>query len=133
MYGLPGSGKTTWALEYCKTNLSTIRVNRDSIRTMIGPNHNYDARMEGLVTSIEHKAINKALLEGYDVVVDATNLRGYEQFIPLMPKESDVELIIRDMQVSLEECILRDSKRDVGKVGEEVIRRMHKQYFKNES
>ncbi len=128
--GLPASGKTTWSLDYCKNNLNTVRVNRDSIRLMLGPNFRHGSEMEGLVTSIEHKSINKALLQGYDVIVDATNFWGYEQFITLMPKEADIELIIQEFDISLEECIMRDSKRTEGQVGKEVIERMYKKYIK---
>jgi len=30
--GIPASGKTTWAREYCLKNPNTVRVNRDDIR-----------------------------------------------------------------------------------------------------
>ena len=32
--GIQGSGKTTWAKQYCKEHPNTIRVNRDDIRQM---------------------------------------------------------------------------------------------------
>ena len=33
--GIQGSGKTTWAKQYCKEHPNSIRVNRDDIRAII--------------------------------------------------------------------------------------------------
>lgn len=32
--GIQGSGKTTWAKQYCKEHPNSIRVNRDDIRAI---------------------------------------------------------------------------------------------------
>lgn len=34
--GIQGSGKTTWAKNYCNEHPNSIRVNRDDLRAMMG-------------------------------------------------------------------------------------------------
>lgn len=36
LQGIPGSGKTTYARQFCKDHDNYVRVNRDDIRNMLG-------------------------------------------------------------------------------------------------
>jgi predicted kinase len=129
--GLPASGKSTWAEEYMKSNPYTLRVSRDMIRNMLKLNFPHGSFLEELVTDIEDISIKNSLKKGYSVIVDATNFRGYERFISLMPVESDINIMLIEFDTPLEECILRDSKRS-SPVGKDVIERMYKKYIKYE-
>lgn len=126
--GIPAAGKTTWSKEYINNNPNTIRVNRDDIRNMLTPNFIHGGDMESLVTSIEHHTIRKALSSGYSIIIDATNFKGTGQFTKIADQlEIEYELIIKRFETTLEECILRDSKREKP-IGEEVIRKMYNKH-----
>lgn len=133
--GLPASGKSTfarnWVLEDPKKR---VRVCRDDIRRQLGPS--WIPTREKLVTKIEYSMVLYSLESGYSVIVDATNLnkKYYKWPVWLHKWKQDntsfpeVELIENKsfLEISIEECIRRDSLR-IGdeKVGEEVIRRMY--------
>jgi predicted kinase len=130
--GLPASGKSTfsrnWVNEAPKTR---IRVCRDDIRRMLGPY--WVPTREDLVTSIERETVRTALMQGFSVVLDATNFQcdWAEKMLKNM-MTTKAEIKIEDFtHVSLEECIARDAFRDKSEqVGEEVIRRFHEKYIK---
>ena len=132
--GIQGSGKTTWAKQYCKEHPNTIRVNRDDIRQMFS--QKWSKELEQIVIDTELRAIDNALYEEMDVVVDdVSNLnkytvdkiwdivRKYQQ----MRSISDYGIIYQDLFTPLEECIERDSKRP-NPIGEEVIRKTYERY-----
>lgn len=132
--GIQGSGKTTWAKQYCKEHPNTIRVNRDDIRQMFS--QKWSKELEQIVIDTELRAIDNALYEEMDVVVDdVSNLnrytvdkiwdivRKYQQ----MRSISDYGIIYQDFFTPLEECIERDSKRP-SPIGEEVIRKTYERY-----
>src|SRR5882757_8006493 len=70
--GIPASGKTVWALEYCKDNPNTIRVNKDSLRLM-AYGEPYRPEWEDFICILRDRIIDQALHMKYDVVVDDTN------------------------------------------------------------
>ena len=123
LMGLPASGKSSFAAKFIADNPSYRRVNKDSIREMI----NFSAwtrNGDNLVQSIRDAVIHEILTSGYNVVIDDTNLQQvhidkFEQFAEYY----NCELEFLYFDVSLEECIERDSQR-IGCVGEEVIRRL---------
>lgn len=132
--GIQGSGKTTWAKQYCKEHSNTIRVNRDDIRQMFS--QKWSKELEQIVIDTELRAIDNALYEEMDVVVDdVSNLnrytvdkiwdivRKYQQ----MRSISDYGIIYQDFFIPLQECIDRDSKRP-NPIGEEVIRKTYEKY-----
>ncbi len=127
--GLPASGKSTFATAWVEESpCERVRVNRDSIRRQLGPY--WVPSREGLVTDIENFMICSALSQEYDVVVDATNLRGTARFTQLIKTLSvTVDLEVKDFtDVPVEVCIERDRNRPES-VGEEVIRNFHKKYL----
>ncbi len=131
--GLPSSGKTTWAKQYCTENPNTIRVSRDDIREMLTPIFKHGGSMEHLVTDIELFTIEKSLIEGYNVIVDATNFRGTSHFQRIIDRigTSGIDLEIKSfLDVPVGECIVRDSKREKS-VGVSVITRMYNKYLSN--
>lgn len=143
LIGLPASGKTTWAKSYIDSHPDTVRVSRDDLRTMRHPYWIPD--QERVINDWEIALTATALGHGKDVILDATNLHPerrdaftnrvdeyiFMKFIDdsLMtvdnkaPKYFTVEET-SFLDVSIDECIKRDSERKVGKVGEEVIKNM---------
>ena len=132
--GIQGSGKTTWAKQYCKEHPNTIRVNRDDIRQMFS--QKWSKELEQIVIDTELRAIDNALYEEMDIVVDdVSNLnrhtvdkiwdivRKYQQIRSI----SDYGIIYQDLFISLQDCIERDSKRP-NPIGEEVIRKTYEKY-----
>lgn len=130
--GLPASGKSTWSKEYVKNNSNVVRVNRDEIREMLslkGWNPTFENKV---VVGGEKKFVREALSNGLDVIIDDTNLnpavRGMWEKIG---KELGAEVIVKEFNVDLEECIKRDALRD-RTVGKEVIMRMYNNYVKEQ-
>lgn len=128
LQGLPGSGKTTWARDYVKGRKDYVIVNRDSLRNMRGDY--WISEQENLITEIEDMCIELSLRKGYNVIVDATNFRGLNRFRDITARFIDpIDVELKIFTTSLEECILRDSKRE-SPVGESVIKNMYEKYLK---
>jgi len=130
--GVPASGKSTWAMEWVAENPdSRRRVNRDDIRYAVYGVYSDASINEQLVTAIENQQVENALVAGLDVVIDATNLnaKSIRRFSDIADKHN-YEVEIKDFEVSLEEAILRDSRREKS-VGEEVIKSFFVRYIKD--
>lgn len=130
--GLPGSGKTFWAKEYQKTHPDVVRVNKDDLRAML---HNsvHSKEREKFVLKMRNFAVEQALSEGHDVIVDDTNFNPEHELALLKlisEKFPKATLTVQDFTwVPLEECIKRDSLRSNG-VGVKVIRTMYDRHLK---
>jgi predicted kinase len=133
--GLPASGKSTWARQFCKENKSFVRVNRDDLRRMRG--EYWVPEQESLITQWERTAVLGALISGVNVVLDSTNLneKYLQQFKDYIIDNARVQVEFEEkvFDTSVEECIRRDAARpEAERVGEKVIRRMYDQYLKRE-
>ena len=137
--GLPASGKSTWAKEYVKKSGNTKRINKDDLRAMMD-NGIFSGKNEKFVLEVRDFLIQQALMSGFNVIVDDTNLhpkhearmreiiKSWDKV--LMPgKKEKWEFEVEDFSlVPLETCIARDLKRPVS-VGEKVIRQMYNQFL----
>ena len=131
--GIQGSGKSTWAKQWCHEDPEhRVRFNNDDIRNMLGdywvPNR------EKLVTEAKANMITFALVKGYDVVVDNMNLNPKEdEWIRTLcaniekDKGPKYDLEFKDFWTPVEECIRRDAMRP-NPIGEKVIRQTWKRY-----
>ena len=74
--GLPGSGKSTWALKQKEESKNkTVIINKDAIRTMIHGVYKYDSDYEDLVKSTVEGFFHGALFgDKMDLIVDETNI-----------------------------------------------------------
>lgn len=136
MKGLPGSGKSTFAKEILNQNKETYkRINRDELRKMFDNDYNSVAN-EKFIRQMRDLLITSALEKGKNVIVDDTNISAKnfnrikqlaEDFTKRTGKEIEIE--IKEMETSIEECITRDAKREKP-VGESVIRTMNNQWQK---
>jgi predicted kinase len=133
--GLQASGKSTWAKAWvAEAPKERVRINRDDIRRMLGPY--WIPTREDLVTDIENDCVRAALIEKFNVVIDATNFRStVEGYTSKLRSWGilDIEVTIKDFtDISVEECIKRDNLRSGSeKVGEAVIRQMFNRYLKH--
>jgi predicted kinase len=127
--GLPGCGKSTEAAAMIKKEPGRwIRINRDDLRSMVvGPGNNpHDNRScEDLIRNFKDELIRQALRNGYDVILDDTHLlqSTVKKLHELAASIGDVKVIEKGINVPVETCIERDSKRvGFARVGEKVIR-----------
>lgn len=136
--GIPGSGKTTIALEEQKRLRSegykVVRVNRDDIRSQIFGEEYHDAPpvpwCENDVNKLQLKLIDHYLREEFIVILDATNL-NYRDVKAYVEIAEELELKVEHIAVvvPLEVAIERNAKRGASGgrfVPEEAIERMWK-------
>lgn len=135
-YGLPASGKTTWARELVKTNTSIVRANLDDLRLLLdGPQAKFSKAREKKAVDAQNAIIRAALFAGHDVVVDDTNLNPKAiKRLSDITEEFGAHLSRKDFSdVPLGECIKRDAARGQAgnrSVGEDVIRGMWDRWLK---
>ena len=70
--GIQGSGKSTWAKQYCQDNQDWVRVSRDDLRNMRGKY--WIPKDEGMISEMEIDCAYNALDSGKNVIIDAMNL-----------------------------------------------------------
>jgi predicted kinase len=132
--GLSGSGKSTFARQFCTQNSNWLRVNRDDLRRSLlavslpdyytWPERERN-RVETVVNELQKNTILESLRLGWYVVIDNTNLKlSYlNQFRKLLAGHFDeVEILYVLIDTPLDECIRRDRERP-DSVGEAVIRK----------
>lgn len=140
--GLPASGKSTWAKEYCENHTGFFRVNKDTIRKNIvkETGKKWNHKVEKEVEQKRDEAIRYFLENGYSVISDDTNLNQRHvvritQLANEILGNGNYELIINDIftKVPVNECIQRDSLRsDDERVGKKVIIEMWRKYLEPE-
>lgn len=129
--GLPGSGKTTWAM----AQPATVRVNQDAIRRELGWTSwaawDFTGPAENEVHAIKIRRIELGLSAGRHVISDDTNLgRKRKLAMEELAKAHDADFAIKDFtDVPVDVCIKRDNLRvPEARVGEAVIHKMAVQY-----
>lgn len=134
--GLPGSGKSTETRKWAKEDpKNRVIVCRDDLRSMCGPY--WIPTREKLITELEDMSVVSALKRGFDVTVDATNLRfnAEARWKQLLSENGVGEVNIEFIDfthVSVETCIERDLQRGItgGRlVGKDVILNMAKTHL----
>lgn len=130
MRGLPGSGKTTWAeREQEASTGKVVIVSRDDLREKLFRAEGVLRRnQEDFISVVEEHMVTLALLSGFTVIVDSTNLRSeYVQRWRSLARTRGVPIRTVSMKTPVERCIDRDAERGARggrSVGAEVIRRM---------
>lgn len=128
--GLPASGKSTWAKDIVDRNIGKYkRVSKDSLRLMLD-NNKWSKDNERFVLNLRDTIVVETLSKGLNIIVDDTNLAPVHEIrLRELAKECSAQFTIKEFtDVSLEECIKRDQKRE-NYVGEKVIRDMYKQFL----
>lgn len=113
LIGIPGCGKTTFAKKYL-TKTNTIIISTDEIRKELTGTYSFSNKTNEKVFNTAKRRIKSALLNGLNVVFDATNTQKiYRQnFIKVaQDTKSDVVAIIFKTPLSI--CLERNSKRNL--------------------
>jgi predicted kinase len=137
MRGLPGSGKSTLAKKIISENPESYkRINRDDLRAMFD-NGTASQNNEKFVKKVRDLLIVKCLEEGKSIVVDdtnlsETNLRRVTQLVQEYNTKFNetVQVEVIEVNTDVMVCIERDALREKP-VGEKVIKKMHRQFFKD--
>ena len=148
--GISGSGKSTWANQFCQENPNWLRINRDEIRksmlsVSLNEYHTWPLadkyRIEILVTEQQNQLIINALTNGWNVVLDNTHLKlsVINQYRKLFIEHFEAyEMSFKLFDTPLEICLKNDQNREAI-VGQTVILeqveklKMLKKNFKFES
>lgn len=136
--GLPASGKSTYAKKLIDANPGVYkRINKDDMRAMMDNSH-YTKGNESFVNATKELLVLHALKQGYSPIVDDTNFHEkhketLQDALTAFNAGENTDIKITEMffDVSPEECIERDSKRE-NPVGAKVIRTMYNKYLKPE-
>ena len=125
MVGLPRSGKTIWAKEYARKNPNFIIVSPDTIRLALH-NNRFIAEAEEFVWAIHYTMIKTLLLQGYDIIVDATNTTEKRRK-PYSYKFKGCHIRTKVIFTSKEICIERATKENDSEIIP-IINKMAEQY-----
>lgn len=130
--GLPASGKSTFAKQYCLDYPEFIRLNKDDIREELG-NPPWSNSFEKEVLNLQRSRGLEYLDNGFSIIIDDTNFaQKHYLFWKQIASERGIEMIVLPFDTPLEVCIQRDAEREK-KVGKGVIMNMYNQYLKKEN
>lgn len=113
---------STYAKELVARDPKWKRVNRDSLRLMVDGGGKWSRAREKAIELARDTLILAYIREGYNVVVDDTNLSSnvVQHLKDLVLSYASIEVNDTFLSVSVEDCIARDVKREAS-VGKDVI------------
>ena len=129
--GLPASGKSSFSKELVAKGW--VRTNKDDLRKLLHGGK-WSKTNEKQVLSVRDTIVISSLSMGKNVVVDDTNFHpSHEEKLRSIADAANsigkkVEFEIKHFDTDVEECIKRDLKRGEAAVGEQVIRKMWREY-----
>lgn len=129
--GLPGSGKTTWALDEMRRRPGKFkRVNKDCMREMLDAKVHTDSA-EKFIEDVREHIVEKALWDGFDIIIDDTNFnpKHWESMCAVARRVGDVQVTEKYFDVELKVCQARNRQRP-NPVPEQVIDTMFNNYVK---
>lgn len=121
LVGIPGSGKSTFAKEFVHQHPNYKRVNKDELRFMIHDEDfkTFDKKKEKFVVSVRDCIIRQALNDGYNVIVDDTNIeeKHYASVLKVAQSVANVKDCVINVQVKVFDtprarCLERNAKRE---------------------
>ena len=130
--GLPASGKSTFARQYCLDHPEFKRLNKDDIREELG-NPEWSNKFEKEVLTLQRNRGIEYLENGFSIIIDDTNFsKKHSDFWGQVASDRQIEMITLPFDTPVEVCIQRDAEREK-KVGKGVIMKMYNQYLKQEN
>lgn len=131
--GLQASGKSTYAKAQVAARNDVTRVNKDEIRAELAAQGVTWSRQveKQQVIPIRDRRIIDALRAGLSVIVDDTNLAPeHEARLRQLAQQNGASFIVKDFEITLEEAIARDAKREgAASIGEAAIRKTAQQFL----
>jgi predicted kinase len=125
MRGLPASGKTTRALEMMREYGNLVRVNRDQLRPMLHGDAKWTGKKEAVTMTVQRSMVKGLLNDDRSVIVDDTNLRDADrERWSHVARERGAKFEVVDVDTAYEECVDRDSRRGLSRVGQHVVTSM---------
>lgn len=126
LVGIPGSGKTTYAVKYIDNNPNTVHLSSDKIRAELWGDEATQGDNNEVFSLMQSRTI-EALNNGKSVIYDATNVTRKDRayIISLCPKHVKIEAHV--VWAPIETCIERDTARE-RTVGKAVIDKMLKRF-----
>lgn len=127
-YGLPASGKSTWAKKFSKENENVKRLSRDDLRMMLD-GYSMHYATEKAVTKIIHDSMRTCLSQGFSIIMDNTNLK--ESYVKGLLRTRDlvdpsIAVEVKAFDAPFEELVKRNNARDMV-VPLDVMERMRQQ------
>jgi predicted kinase len=117
LVGAPGSGKSSYARYFMRTEDNWARVSRDDFRAMQYESTRASDDTEIMITTAVDASINAYLQKGYNVMIDATHCK-MDYIRPYITKYNHLANInFKVFDVPLEELVIRCQNRetDTGK------------------
>lgn len=111
LVGAPGSGKSTFARYFIRTEDNWVRVNRDDFRLMQFGDTLMSPFYEECITKMVEASVITLLKNHTNVIIDATNssLRTLEDMVRTYTEYADISFKVFDL--SVEELVKRCDKR----------------------
>lgn len=131
--GIPASGKSTWAHEFLASDTKDTRyVSRDEIRfSMLEEDDDYFAHEKKVFEKFAD-TIAQTLVDGFDVIADATHVNEYSRTKLTNAIDAyitEYKIIYVVFHTGVEECVRRNSLREGrAHVSEESIRGMRRSF-----
>lgn len=124
-FGIPGSGKSTWAKKFQKENPRFVRINNDEIRLNIFGNV-FNDKDTKVLNELREKMIDCLMLNGRDIILDNANVAlKYHTLYKTKCFHFGYDFITEDFSnVPIDVCIERNNKRE-NIVPEKIIRDMY--------
>lgn len=129
LIGAPGSGKTTFAKYFIRTEENWMRLCRDDFRAMHFSSSNLSPREEGLIGEMIDGAIESLLKKKTNVLIDATHCKAeyINHYIKKFNNVADISFKVFDLDAETiaERCEKRNKE-----TGKYIPLQVQKKYIK---
>ena len=126
--GISGSGKTTWAEDFCEENVDYVNINRDDVRFALfndgvrdWSEYKFNKANEGRVSEVIDQQMFTAMMETKNIIISDTNLtKKYRDRLTSKLEGWGYEVEFKEFDITLEEAWKRNSNR-VGGIENHIV------------